>query len=1187
MSKSKNAFEDVLFRPSVIRNLRQGGTKVANVTLAGTSVDEASLLANLSGTYMYDPPGSPLKNTQQLNVDFSKFENHTFFNSAEMKVQTAFDKVINGYPFDGTKAEYQAYIESLSGFEKYVLEQFPKHKGYLNFKREDTDSNPINNYLSVKTLKGVTALSTDTPRSGQYVMADLSLGTSPFTVEMQLVVPAASNDNNVILQKTSQLVGNGNTHGLTIALSASSDATTGNVLAMLTSGSTFISASVQIKKGQFQHIATIYDRNITGRLKMYVDGRLASTSSIGEFGSFDILDSNITIASGSKHAFGSLYEFTPSVQLSGAMDELRIFESVRSRQQLNKFSQRTIFPPADKSLKLYFKFNEPSGSFSSTVNQGLILDYSGYGLHTHVTMGSGESFDMSLRSTASLATPLVGESPSSAPILFPSFPSVTSLGNKLLTSASQYDFNNPNLIVKLIPKHYLTDAQQFQGLLNENGDISENYSYTTDLPGGGRIQSAQIIASLLYLWAETFDEVKMFVDSFGKLLKVDYLSDQTISDQLLPFLAKYYGFNLPNSYADASMDQYYDGDDLTVNKAASSKSLQTIQNTIWRRVLTDLPELLRTRGTRNSIEQLFRSMGISSDGVFRIKEYGGSKTKKITDTYEKRTQVAAMLDFSGTLNSQGTIGASGKDTTRPLIQSYFLSGTRVEPGAPKIRGTMVKGQSNAVGDGLFTSGSWTMEGLFKMESALSHPITQSLMRLQTTGSQAASVSNNWLIFNVLAFKPVYNRNTGSIALYGRPTGGTAAPTLVLNLTGVNVFDGRKWHVSFGRCRNDQTGSYVSSSYFLRAGQMGPTQMREYHETRKLFDDSGDNVLNTVSSTTNASGSFMAVGSQSLGYDSSLADGGFLNSSSTTAARNVIFSGKASGIRFFSKEISQQGTLQHIRNFASLGVENPNVNFNFNTSDSGSFERLRINLSCDQPITKSSDAGLIRVFDFSQNKLHASGTGFTYVGAAAGLGAQQVIKPERFDYVILSPRFALAFEPNKVRIRSFDRAENVRKNPAGVSFAPLHAIPENEQPKDDRRLSIEVSSVQALNDDIANIFATLNYLDNAIGDPELVFSEQYKDLAHLRLIYFNRLTDKMSLTKFFDFFKWFDQSVGGLIEEMIPSTTDYLGTHFIVESHMLERAKFTYKYSDMYVGVVDRREASVIFLQQFLGNIRKF
>jgi hypothetical protein len=57
--------------------------------------------------------------------------------------------------------------------------------------------------------------------------------------------------------------------------------------------------------------------------------------------------------------------------------------------------------------------------------------------------------------------------------------------------------------------------------------------------------------------------------------------------------------------------------------------------------------------------------------------------------------------------------------------------------------------------------------------------------------------------------------------------------------------------------------------------------------------------------------------------------------------------------------------------------------------------------------------------------------------------------------------------------------------------------------------------------------------------------------------------------------------------MIPSTTRYLGTNFIIESHMLERPKFKYNYSDMYVGIMDRREASVIFMQQFLGAITKF
>ena len=48
-----------------------------------------------------------LVNTQQLNADFSKFENHTFFNSAIVNTNVGFDKIIstetNRYLFEVIK----------------------------------------------------------------------------------------------------------------------------------------------------------------------------------------------------------------------------------------------------------------------------------------------------------------------------------------------------------------------------------------------------------------------------------------------------------------------------------------------------------------------------------------------------------------------------------------------------------------------------------------------------------------------------------------------------------------------------------------------------------------------------------------------------------------------------------------------------------------------------------------------------------------------------------------------------------------------------------------------------------------------------------------------------------------------------------------------------------------------------
>ena len=84
-----------------------------------TIVDSGSIFKN-------DVPGSPLKSTQQIPLDWSKFENHTFFGSSQVNVNVAFDTIINGFPFDGKKEEIDVFFSNLTGFEKWVYDQFPK-----------------------------------------------------------------------------------------------------------------------------------------------------------------------------------------------------------------------------------------------------------------------------------------------------------------------------------------------------------------------------------------------------------------------------------------------------------------------------------------------------------------------------------------------------------------------------------------------------------------------------------------------------------------------------------------------------------------------------------------------------------------------------------------------------------------------------------------------------------------------------------------------------------------------------------------------------------------------------------------------------------------------------------------------------------------------------------------------------
>ena len=1187
-------FSKLLFKPSVRRSLERGEARVAGVTLAGSETESSEGFHFASGTFRYDPPGVPLKNVQQLNIDFSKFEKHTFFNSAEAKTQAAFDKIINQFPFDGTKKDLIEFRDNLNGYDSYVLSRWPKYTGFLQFNSASYGADPDKDHYGAGSH-----IKINDYKSATGYVAKKSTGESlldptgkNFTVEFYINPATANNHNEVIFQRRGEntsAAAKSKHFGITIALSESNSTTDGTIHAFLSSGSFGVNTSTKIKKGAWSHFAFVFSV-LDDNLKIFKNGELITSSSVGSFGVGSVT-SPVTIASGALHQTNT-FNFEPTMTFSGSLDELRFWHSARSLKQIRAFHSKNVF--AEDDLKLYLRFNEPSGAFGTTGragNESLILDHSGNGFHVAVT-----NFDMSQRNTGSIKSPITQEDSADSPVLFPSYRPILDLNNDLMQSASEYDYNNPNLITKLIPKHYLLEAAQQEGFaflsdtggdyLQEKGDIGNAYDYYSDQPGAGKLGSPQIISALLYVMAAEMDELKLFVGELGRLLKVDHTNADTISDQFLPFLAKYYGLNLPSAFANASIRQLRESNGITLDKVMSNLGLQQIQNTIWRRILADLPELMRSRGTRHSIESLLRDIGIQPNGLFRIREYGGSRRKNISDTFEKRHEIASMLDFSGSFSTAGTLDGSGVDSSRPLLRTNALRAQRVEPGKPTPGGTFVNGISNSSRDELLTSGSWAIESVVKFEGHRHLKYKQSLFRVQTTGSQVDGSANNFLLFNVVATPPVTSSaTTGSITFWGRPTSGSNGDVLKMILTGVNVFDGNKWHVSVGRTRNDFAGSRITSSYYFRAGKMSAGRLVEYHsDTKGLVDtalsNSGRTALNFITSSNNASGAFLVVGSQSLTYDRStagLAGMGHLNSYWDNDAKIVNFTGKTSGLRFFSKDLSEKETLAHIKNFKSVGVENPMLNFSFNTADSGSFERLRANLSIDQPLTKSNASGNIKLFDFSQNHFHASGSGFE--------ASTQIIKPERFDYEILSPRFELAVATNKVRVRSWKDYRNINKY--GGDLAPMYEIPQMDQPNDDRRLAVEVSCVQALNEDIINIFATLESFDTMLGAPELVFAHEYRDLRNLRKVYFNRLQNELSLEKFFRFYKWFDDTVGDILEELLPSSTNYLGTNFIIESHALERAKFVYNYFDMYIGEIERLEIGTIYLQQYLASIRKF
>lgn len=1144
MPRELNSSNNLLFDPSLSRKRRES-TPVRELTLG----DVGSLQFSNTGSFRFDSPGTALKSTQQLNLDFSKFEQHTFFNSAQAKTQKAFGKIINSYPFDGSKNDVDIFVDGLTGYEKYVFDNIPRSLGYLNFS---------GSYISVNDFRGTTSPSLSKVSTGESVV---DFKTGPFTAEFFINIPSGTiNENAIILQKIS------GSNGLTIALSSSYTANSplgdAPLIVLMSSGAMNLTASMTVPKGTFQHCAIVFDRTAgPGQLKLYNNGVQSSESTFASFGQMDFIISPLTIASGTNAQAGN-FTFVVSSILSGAMDELRFWHKAKTQKEIYAQQFANVF--ADQRLKLMYRFNEPYGSYINSPGN-FVIDHSGNGLHTSII-----NFNMSQRSSSTLGSPpMIGEDLQYSPVLFPSFSGMLNFNSTLLLSASDYDASNPNLVTKMIPPHYLQEAQIAEGFDSEEGDVGNSLVTTSDEPGGAKIGQAQIISSLLYTTAETFDELKCFVDEFKRLLKVDYVTSDTLSNQLLPWLSDYYGIRIPNSFSSGDLGQYIDGKNINLS-GAPTLSLQSVQNGLWRRIFSDLPKTFKTRGTMESLKSTLRNMGINSDGPIRIRELGGASSYNLGDSYISRHEIASMIDFSGSFaGSLSSVNSQGFSSTLPYLTSSYLSGTRIEPGDPGIAGT--------TSDGLFTSGSWTVEGTYKFLGSLNHPTPQSLVRLMVTGTSSPS-SAGTALFNLVANSEDLNTSTtGSLQLYGRVAGGTT-PAFVLQLTGVNVFDGDKWQVSFGRDRGDLIDStYITSSYFLRASKFTVGGLENFIITSSFIDDLGgtslsENLLQNMDATKNASGSFLVIGNQSL----ISANLGLNYSSVSSIARTTQFTGKVAGLRFWSKGLTVKESKMHARNFKSLGVEDPTTNFNFVTHESGSFQRLRTDVSVDQLVTMSNGSGKITLFDFSQNGLTFGGGSFT--------STTQIIKPERFDFQTLSSDFK-SENSNKIRVRSY--LDDTLAETYGTQLAPLYRLPQNEQSKDDKRIQIEISAVQALNEDMMNIFATLDSLDNAIGSPELVFAQEYPTLRHLRRVYFNRLTDKVNFVQVFQFFKWFDETVGDYLEQMLPYDSKFMGSSFVIEPHALERPKFIYNYYDLYLGEENRGGKELLLLQQFVANVRKF
>ena len=189
--------------------------------------------------------------------------------------------------------------------------------------------------------------------------------------------------------------------------------------------------------------------------------------------------------------------------------------------------------------------------------------------------------------------------------------------NDIITLAEEYDIENSNYVLNNIPQYIINNT--------------ENDS----------------LVLFFTMIGQHFDNIYFHTKAIEKTRNLGYKSKDGISDKLLFDVLKSFNWDAKNLAADTNLWNYAFGKDMSGNTKETNPAKQRTYE-VWRRIINNLPYLLKHKGTRRGVYALMSCYGIPSSNL-SIFEFGGpevTETSKSKLVYDNVTTALKMTEGS-------------------------------------------------------------------------------------------------------------------------------------------------------------------------------------------------------------------------------------------------------------------------------------------------------------------------------------------------------------------------------------------------------------------------------------------------------------------------------------------------------------------------------------------------------------
>ena len=685
--------------------------------------------------------------------------------------------------------------------------------------------------------------------------------------------------------------------------------------------------------------------------------------------------------------------------------------------------------------------------------------------------------------------------------------------NAAIASASAYDKSNQNNLIYTMPEY-----------LREGGGQIANETYGLFLNMIGHHYDL--------LWTY----IKHLSDRSNRKHDEFYEKKKGLHEDILYHVAKSYGMNLVDGDPNQELWYYLLGKNETGFHQQATGSLQTMSSKertseVWRRIINNLPFLLKSKGTSRGIRALINCYGVPSS-ILRIREYGSSikgdqSAKYITD------------DFTYVLNLQASESISTPWKPHQKTIGYVTS-SAVYPNAIEFRFN----PRTYTGRGIPTEES---QSLWQVENRMGLVLHRSQ---SSTFSYPAGIEGltefGYVKFVVSSSDGYVSSSTNKIKIFdeSNETEGEGWCSIVLNRHATD----KPW----------KYGQYHTSSKFTYEVMMKRANYGTIDQiaTSSLSVTGSDQLMSGTgfSSSINNSWSSGTIGTQAY-------LGGWITSSAAGVAPATVemykspysdpvfgqlFSGSVADFRYWAMPLSESTFNQHV-----LAPHMYNGN-NETSSYDDLLVRLRLNDSVVHYSGSNRTGSSPEVFSSQPDQRWGTwdAAGSYPISGTVQNGRNtinyKVVNDRHYtDTPEIGPNM---YTSDKIRVQT-----NQKKiKELHVDGRAVRATGD-EYSLDTNEMGVYFSPTDLTNTDIFNHVGGIN-LDDYIGDPRHRHFIDYPDLKSFAKKYFKKYSNKENDSQaYLNILKNYDMSLFTMIKQMLPARAN-ADVGIVIEPHVLERSK---------------------------------